>query len=147
MASLTANGRAMNSGPRRPGWPGGGSARPGFTLIELLIVMAIVALLLSLAVPRYFDSLDRAKEAALKTDLRILRDAIDKFHADTGQWPESLQALVEGRYIRSVPIDPVTDTSATWVVVPPSDGASHGVYNLRSGAPGEGRDGTAYRSW
>ena len=121
--------------------------RRGFTLIELLVVLAILATLLTLAAPRYFDSLDRAKEAALRTDLRLLREAIDKHRADTGRLPESLQQLAQARYLRAVPVDPVTDRADTWVAVPAPDGTTQGVYDVRSGAPGTARDGTAYASW
>jgi general secretion pathway protein G len=118
----------------------------GFTLVELLVVMAIIATLLSLAAPRYFESLDRSKEAALRTDLRVLRDAIDKYKSDTGQWPASLQHLVDARYIRAIPPDPVTDSPQTWTVLAHPDG-SPGVYDVRSGAEGAARDGTAFASW
>ena len=121
--------------------------RRGFTLIELLVVMAILAVLLSIAAPRYFESVARAKETALRTDLRLLREAIDKHRADTGRLPDSLQALAAARYLRSVPPDPFTDSAATWVPSPHPDGATPGVYDVHSGAPGEGRDGSAYSSW
>ena len=120
--------------------------RKGFTLIELLVVMAILATLLSIAAPRYFESVDRAKEAALRTDLQVLRDAIDKFKGDTGQLPDSLQRLVEQRYIRAVPIDPVTDTATDWVLVPHPDGTA-GVFDVKSGAAGTARDGSSFASW
>ena len=119
----------------------------GFTLIELLVVLAILATLLSIAAPRYFESVERAKEAALKADLRAFRDAIDKHRADTGRLPETLQRLVEGRYLRSIPVDPVTDSAAGWVVVAHPDGSTPGVYDIRSGAQGEARDGTRFDSW
>lgn len=119
----------------------------GFTLIELLVVMAILALLLSIAAPRYFDSVDRGKEVALQTNLRMLREAIDKHKADTGRFPETLQRLVDLRYLRSMPIDPVTDNTASWVLVPHPDSATAGVFDVRSGAPGTARDGAAYASW
>jgi len=118
-----------------------------FTLIELLVVMAILATLLSIAAPRYFDSLERSKEAALRTDLRLLREAIDKHRADTGQLPDSLQRLVERRYIRAVPVDPVTDRANDWVVVAHPDGVTPGVYDVRSGAPGLARDGSSLAEW
>jgi general secretion pathway protein G len=126
------------------------SSRPpilGFTLIELLVVMAILATLLSIAAPRYFESLDRARETALRTDLRLLREAIDKHRADTGRFPDSLQQLAEARYLRAVPVDPVTDRDSTWVTVAHPDGKTSGVYDVRSGAPGQARDGSAYGSW
>ena len=119
----------------------------GFTLIELLVVMAILALLLSIAAPRYIESVDRAKEAALQTNLRMLREAIDKHRADTGKFPETLQRLVELRYLRALPIDPVTDTAASWVLVPHPDKSTQGVFDVRSGAPGASRDGTLYAAW
>jgi general secretion pathway protein G len=85
----------------------------GFTLIELLVVMTILAALLSIAAPRYFESLDHAKGAALRTDLRLLREAIDKHRADTGRLPESLQQVAQARYLRAVPLDPIADRADT----------------------------------
>jgi len=119
----------------------------GFTLIELLVVLAIVGMLLAVVAPRYFDSVERAKDAALRTDLRLLRESIEKYQADTGHLPETLEQLVQARYLRTVPIDPATDRSDTWVAVPAPDGMTPGVYDIRSGAPGAARDGTAYGSW
>jgi general secretion pathway protein G len=119
----------------------------GFTLIELLVVMAILATLLSIAAPRYFESVDRAKETALRTDLRMLREAIDKYKGDRGQLPDSLQSLVDQRYIRAVPVDPVTDAVSDWVLLPHPDGVTGGVFDVKSGAPGNARDGSSYSSW
>ena len=119
----------------------------GFTLVELLVVMAILALLLSIAAPRYFDSVGKAQEAVLRTDLRVLREAIDKHRADTGKLPESLQQLVDLRYILSVPVDPVTESSANWALLPHPDGVTPGVYDVRSGAPGKARDGSVFATW
>ena len=119
----------------------------GFTLIELLVVMAILATLLSIAAPRYFESVDKAKETALRTDLRVMREAIDKHLGDTGRYPDSLQALVTEKYLRAVPIDPITDSVDNWVTVAHPDGQTPGVYNVRSGAPGVGRDGSAFSTW
>lgn len=119
----------------------------GFTLIELLVVMAIMATLLSIAAPRFFASIDRAKEAALRTNLRVLREAIDRHHEDTGQFPNGLQSLVDGRYVRAVPVDPITDSASSWIVVPHPDGRTSGVYDVRSGAPSMSRDGTPFASW
>jgi len=139
----------VGTGPRAAaGRARSGRARGGgFTLIELLVVMAILATLLSIAAPRYFESVDRAKETALKTDLRMFREAIDKHRADTGRLPETLQRLVEGRYLRSIPVDPITDSAADWVVVAHPDGSTPGVYDVRSAAPGEARDGTRFATW
>ncbi|MEO9061402.1 MAG: prepilin-type N-terminal cleavage/methylation domain-containing protein [Nitrosospira sp.] len=118
----------------------------GFTLIELLVVMAIIATLLSIVAPRYFNSLDRSKETVLRQNLGVMRDAIDKFYSDTGDYPEELAELVEKRYLRSVPVDPLTESAATWIVVPPPGGAE-GIYDVHSGSPGEAKDGTSYETW
>ena len=135
----------------RPGRHGVGDARArnerAFTLIELLVVLAILATLLSIAAPRYFASLERAKEEALKTDLRVLRESIDKHRADTGRFPETLERLAELRYLRSIPVDPVTESATTWVTVVHPDGSTPGVFDVRSGAPGHARDGTPYGAW
>ena len=120
---------------------------PGFTLIELLVVMAIIALLISLAVPRYFSGLAKSKETALLQTLVVTRDSIDKFYGDTGKYPENLAALVTSRYLRSVPLDPITESNTTWTVVPPDDPEKGGVYDIHSGAEGTGRNGTPYREW
>lgn len=126
-----------------------GKFKHGFTLIELLVVLAILATLLTIAVPRYFSSVDKAKEASLKQNLLVMRDAIDKFHADHGQYPTSLEALAKGRYIRFVPEDPITQSKETWVLVKPSgeDEESKLIYDVRSGASGSSLEGSAYASW
>src|SRR3954470_14017678 len=121
--------------------------RKGFTLIELLVVLTIVAVLLTIAVPRYYGSLDKSKEAVLKENLYQLRDAIGKYHADKGKYPESLEALATDKYLRKVPLDPITDSTATWLVVPPADPQKSGVYDVKSGAPGKAIDGTEYSQW
>ena len=124
-----------------------GDRRRGFTLIELLVVMAIIATLLSIVAPRYFTHLDRAREAALRETLVVVRDAIDKFHGDTGRYPESLEELVSRRYLRTLPIDPVSESSETWILLPPpaepaeptdpaDTQAASGVWDIRSGAGG-----------
>ena len=109
--------------------------------------MAIVSLLLALAVPRYFASLDRAKETALKEDLHQMRNAIDKFYGDTGKYPDSLADLVDKRYLRTIPDDPISDLPGTWIILPPDNGKRGAVYNKRSGTPGTARDGTLYSTW
>jgi general secretion pathway protein G len=122
-------------------------SRKGFTLIELLVVMTIIALLLTIAVPRYFGSLDKSKEAVLKEDLYQLRDAIGKYYGDKGRYPETLDALAAEKYLRKVPVDPMTDSAASWVVVAPEDPQKGGVYDVKSGAQGKSNDGSAYAEW
>lgn len=119
----------------------------GFTLVELLVVLAIIATLLTIAVPRYFDSLDRSKEATLRQDLAVMREALDRYYGDTGKYPETLQDLVTKKYLRSIPVDPISESSESWVVVPPEDAAKGGVADVKSGASGKALDGTEYSSW
>lgn len=118
-----------------------------FTLIELLVTMTIIALLLAIAVPRYFNRVDAAKETVLKEDLHQMREAIDKFYGDTNRYPESLDELVTKKYLRALPPDPITDSTKTWVVVPPTDPTKGKVFDVKSGAEGKGKDGTPYKSW
>ena len=118
--------------------------RRGFTLIELLVVMSIIALLLTLAVPRYFSSIDKSKEAVLRENLNQMRDAISRYYADKGKYPESLDSLAAEKYMRSVPFDPVTESDKTWVVVQPEDPQKGGVYDVKSGASGKTRDGREF---
>jgi len=120
----------------------------GFTLIELLVVLGIVALLLTLAVPRFFPSVDKTKETILLDNLRNTRAVIDQYHADTGRYPDSLDQLVEKKYLARVPVDPIADSDSSWTIVPPeADGEQGAVYDIRSGAPGNGRDGRPYAEW
>jgi general secretion pathway protein G len=119
----------------------------GFTLIELLVVLGIIALMLTLAVPRYFPSIDKSKEVVLADNLRNLRAVIDQYYGDTGRYPDSLDQLVEKKYLRELPVDPVTDSAGTWIIIPPEDGSKGGVYNIRSGAPGNDRSGKPYSEW
>lgn len=121
--------------------------RRGFTLIELLVVLAIVSTLLLLVAPRYFQQVDASREAVLRENLRGVRDVIGKFHADHGRYPESLDELVERKYLRALPVDPVTESAATWQLVPAPEGYQGAVYDLRSGAAGAARDGTRFADW
>lgn len=125
--------------------PRGRSGR-GFTLVELLVVMAIIATLLSIVAPKYFNSLNHSKETVLRQDLNIMRDAIDKFNSDIGKYPEDLPELVEKRYLRAIPVDPVTESAATWIAVP-APNAVGGIYDVHSGSSEQAKDGTLYESW
>jgi general secretion pathway protein G len=123
------------------------SGERAFTLIELLVVLTILALLLSLALPKYFNGVERAKEVALKETLNTVRDGIDKFHADQGVYPESLEQLVDKRYLNKVPYDPVTESVESWQIVPPPSPNQGNVYDVHSGALGNANDGTEYATW
>jgi general secretion pathway protein G len=142
---VKAGTRREARGTRRETHP----ASAGFTLIELIIVMAILALLISIAVPRYFTHIERAKEATMKQNLNVMRDSIDKFYGDKGRYPDTLEELAEQRYLRSVPVDPITDSATTWSVVPPpaESDAKGSVYDVKSGAQGTASDGTAFADW
>ncbi len=122
-------------------------AGSGFTLIELLVVLGIIALLLTLAVPRFFPSIDKARETILADNLRNTRAVIDQYYADTGRYPDSLEQLVEKKYLRAIPVDPITESTSTWIVVPPEDGTKGGLYGIKSGAPGNDRAGKPYLDW
>ena len=116
----------------------------GFTLIELLVVLAIIALMLTLAVPRYFQTIDTSKETILSENLHATRDAIDKFYGDTGRYPDTLVELVDKRYLRAMPVDPITESTTTWVIVAPDDQFKGNVYDIKSGAPGNDRNGQPF---
>ncbi|WP_349741405.1 type II secretion system protein [Roseateles cavernae] len=121
----------------------------GFTLIELIVVMAIVALLASIAAPRYFLSLEKSKETALRSSLTVMRDAIDQFAADKGRYPDTLEELASARYLREIPEDPVAGARDAWVELgPPPDAQIKGqLYDVRSGAAGRASDGRLYADW
>ncbi|MDB5801475.1 MAG: type secretion system protein [Rhodocyclales bacterium] len=129
----------------------GGSTAPrasqsAFTMIEMLIVMAIIAVLLTLALPKYFQGVDRSKEAVLMENLHTTRDVIDKFFGDTGRYPESLSELVEKRYLRNVPVDPVAGSNRLWIIIPPEPPYKGQVYDIKSGARGATKDGRPFGS-
>lgn len=121
--------------------------RRGFTMVELLVALAILGLLVSVAAPRYFGNLDRAREEVLKEDLYVLRDAIGKFYADRNRYPETLSELVTERYLRKLPVDPFTQSANSWVVVPAEDPSMGVIADVHSGAPNKGRDGTWLKDW
>lgn len=117
-----------------------------FTLIEMLVVMSIVALLLTIAVPRYFASVDKSKDTVLQENLRIIRISLDKFYADKGRYPENLDELVEKKYLRAVPMDPVTESNRNWILIPVPEADQRGISDVKSGAVGTNRDGKLYES-
>jgi general secretion pathway protein G len=122
-------------------------AQRGFTLIELIVVMTIVSLLLTLAAPRYFRSIERSKETVLKANLTSTRDALDKFHSDTGKYPDQLDDLVAKHYLRTLPWDPVIERADAWILEAPADGQAGAVYNIHSSAEGAGSNGVPYAQW
>jgi len=122
-------------------------AKKGFTLIELLVVMAIIATLLTISAPRYFHSVEKSREAVLHQNLALTREALDKFYGDNNRYPDSLEDLVSKKYLRSLPSDPFTGNSTAWLIIPPDSPDKGSVFDIRSGAPGNARDGSAYKDW
>lgn len=127
------------------------SAR-GWTLIELLVVLSLIMILASLAMNQYKLSIRRAEEAALKSNLFRMRDAIDQYFADKGQYPASLQTLVSEGYLRAVPMDTITRSTDTWTIVPAESDPSRpttdpGIYDVKSGSDALAIDGTRYADW
>ena len=121
----------------------------GFTLIEVLIVITIIGILITLAQPSYQRAVAAAKEATLKEDLFILRDVIDQFYADNVKYPQALNDLVEKRYLRRIPKDPITGSDETWTLVHLTDeqGQQQGIFDVRSGSEATALDGTRYSDW
>jgi prepilin-type N-terminal cleavage/methylation domain-containing protein len=124
----------------------------GFTLIELLVVISMISILAAMGIAQYRNSVRRAEEATLKTDLFQMRDAIDQYYADKGKYPATLEALVSDGYIRKIPIDPITKAADTWETVPAeadpgNPSAEPGVYNVKSGATGTSMEGNPYSEW
>lgn len=116
-------------------------------MIELMVALAILATILSVAAPRYFGNMDATKESVLREDLYVMRDAIDKYFADNGKYPDTLDDLVTKKYLRAVPTDPFTQSSHSWVVTAPSDPSLGAVFDVHSSAPNKARDGTWFKDW
>jgi general secretion pathway protein G len=124
----------------------------GFTLIELMIVMSLIVILASIGLTLYTNSVIRAKESVLKEDLFRMRDAIDQYYADKGKYPVTLDSLVSEKYLRSIPVDPFTNSADTWRSIqseldPTNPTAEPGVYDVRSGSDQKAIDGTNYADW
>ena len=118
----------------------------GFTFIELVMVMAMIALLVSIALPRYFEGQTRAKEAVLLDDLSTMRLALEHYYSDNGVYPASLEDLVQQRYLRFIPEDPITERADTWVFTQPPD-FSNVIYDIHSGSDKISSNGTPYNTW
>ncbi len=119
----------------------------GFTLIEMLTVIAIIGILASIATPSFQRSIVRAREASLRNSLFILRDVIDQYYADHGEYPETLEVLTEKKYIRSVPNDPFTGLDDTWIEIPPEGEDLTGIYDIHSGSNKISLYGIPYNEW
>lgn len=118
----------------------------GFTIVELLVVMAVLGVLLAISIPRYAQHVERTREVVLRQNLAATRESIDKFYADRGRYPLALQELVQTRYLRHIPVDPLSDRSDSWTLIPPA-GSTTGVFDIRSGSGGKALDGSSYASW
>ncbi len=113
----------------------------------MLVVLVVIAMLLTIAAPRYMRSLARSREAVLRQDLSAMRESIDKFYGDTGKFPPTLATLVEQRYLRSIPVDPITKSAELWVATLAEDPDDTGVRDVHSGAEGVGQNGEPYAQW
>ena len=125
--------------------------RKGYTLLELMIVVAIVGILVTLAIPMFQQSAMKAKEAALKQNLFTMRSVIDQFYADRGDYPDSLESLVEEKYLRAIPVDPFTKSATSWNEIyeeqEEGDDSPAGVYDVKSGSDDLALNGTPYKEW
>jgi general secretion pathway protein G len=124
----------------------------GFTLIELLIVMAIIATLASIAIPYYMNAVRHAREAVLREDLHTMRSAIDSYTIDKEKAPQSLDDLVQAGYLKAIPLDPMTQSSDTWMpdssdTLMDIDETAGGINNVHSGSQAIATDGSSYNTW
>ena len=123
------------------------TSEQGFTLIEMMIVVAIISILATMAMPGFQRQLVRAKETSLRRSLFIMRDTIDQHYADHGRYPAALQDLADKKYIRQLPMDPFTGRNDTWVTIPPEGFAEGNVYDVHSGSPLISLEGVPYNEW
>lgn len=124
----------------------------GFTLIELIIVMTVIGLLASIAIPSFVNSIKRAREAVLREDLKTMRTAIDSYTVDKEQAPQTLDDLVQAGYLKTIPVDPVTNHNDTWITsqsdtLTSINETQGGISDIHSGAQGVATDGTSYNTW
>jgi general secretion pathway protein G len=129
----------------------GGSPR-GFTLLELMIVLSLIVLLASIGLMQYKSTVQRGREAVLAENLYRMRDAIDQFHVDKGKYPADLSELVSAGYLRSIPLDPMTNSAESWQLVPAEPDPSNptadiGIFDIKSGSEAVGLDGRRYADW
>ncbi len=131
---------------------GGRKVEGGFTLVELMIVMTIIGILASIAIPSYIRSVQKAKEAVLREDLHTLRTAIDSYTVDKEKAPQSLDDLVQAGYLKSIPNDPMTSRNDTWITsesdtMTDINETQGGMDDVHSGSEGLASDGTTYNTW
>ena len=119
----------------------------GYTLIEMMIVISIISILATMALPSFQKQLVRAKETNLRRSLFIMRDTIDQYFADHGRYPGSLQDLETEKYVRQIPMDPLTGQTSTWITIPPEGFAEGNIYDVHSGSNKVSLDGTPYNEW
>ena len=124
----------------------GNMRHKGFTFIELMVVLAIIAMLVSITMPRYFEGLEKSREAVLRENLSVMRKSIDHYYGDKNLYPPSLQSLVDERYLKFIPEDPLTEKADTWQTVMPPDNSNR-VYDIHSGSPDTASNGTLYNTW
>ena len=146
MVLPTLSGSERRSGAVRP------RSLAGFTMIELMIVMAIIVILISIAIPQYQKAIIRSKESVLKNNLFTLRQVIDEYTYDKQKAPQSLQDLVAAGYLREIPYDPMTGSNQTWHTIMEDalqsvDQTEPGIFDVKSGSDKMGLDGTAYADW
>ena len=123
-----------------------GKTHKGFTFIELMVVLVVIALLTSIALPHYFSGLKKSKEAVLREDLSVMRKAIDHYYADKNQYPASLQILVDEQYLKFIPPDPITERVDTWQTTPAPESRNQ-IVDVHSASIETASDGTVYNAW
>jgi general secretion pathway protein G len=119
----------------------------GFSLIELIVALAILATILAVAVPRYFNNIETAQENVLREDLYVMRNAIDHYYSDKGVYPTQLPDLVTYNYLRTIPTDPFTQSASSWTFKSPTDTTLGAIYDINSGSPNKAKDGTWLSKW